>query len=95
MSTEIVENSLRELFQSRKTPRSIARGKAVGKVVGGAPGGASRGPDAGERRASLASIWATRTLPMQRAARPPRSITHISKGKSTFFSKTARSRFKT
>ena len=36
--------------------------------------------------ASLASISATRTLPMQLAARPPRSFTHLSKNRIRQFS---------
>ena len=50
---------------------------------------------AGACRASLASKWVTATPPMQRAARRPHWITHISNEKSTFFFKTANSRFKT
>ena len=44
-------------------------------------------PDVRERRASLASKSATGTLPMQRAARPPRAFTHISNSKLSFFQK--------
>ena len=43
---------------------------------------ASRGYRGKVRRASLASISATGVLPMQRAARRPRTFTHISNPKS-------------
>ena len=44
------------------------------------------GPDGRERRASLASKSATGTLPMQRAARPPRAFTHIFPTQNCIFS---------